>query len=80
MSVDLGIEKGNKTERGERTRIVYDMKTLPGNSGSPVLGRGGKVKAIHVAGDETADGLLRNMGQDMSWIIPTIERQIQTFN
>ena len=53
LRISWGLEK---TE--EENTIRYDNDTLPGNSGSPVIGRGGDnqaycVKGIHVRGSAT---------------------------
>jgi hypothetical protein len=49
------MKKMNENEELAKNYILYDNDTLPGNSGSPVLGRGDKslgqpysVKGIHV--------------------------------
>ena len=43
-----------------KERIFYDLMTHGGNSGSPVFGRGGKVKGIHVEGGRPGTGLGAN--------------------
>ena len=66
-----------------KERILYDLKTRGGHSGSPVLGRGGKVKGIHVEGGGpgkpgTRDGV--NKAQIMSRIIPDVKEKIKEYN
>ena len=51
----LRLDWGRETDHKVPERILYDMNTLGGNSGSPVIARGEpdqsyKVKGIHVAG------------------------------
>ena len=54
LLANLGFNSGEKTEAANNF-LFYDNDTLPGNSGSPVIGRGDKdqeqgynVKGIHV--------------------------------
>ena len=69
-----GIEEAAKKER-----ILYDLQTLGGNSGSPVLGRGGKVKGIHIqgGGPGTGDGV--NKAQIMDHIISDIKDWVKNY-
>ena len=61
-------------------RILYDLKTFQGNSGSPVFGKGLKVKGIHVNGGGPGSGLNYNKAQIMEHIISDIKKEVQEYN
>ena len=62
-------------------RLVYDMDSLGGNSGSPIIGSGAgdspaRVKAIHVQGSQGKG----NQGQTMTKIVSEIKASISKKN
>ena len=86
LRVSYGREKVVPTTTGQH--LCYDIDTLPGNSGSPIIGRGANdpevqgylgssysVKAIHVKG-----GVGTNYGQGLvnmeQWIKPAVSSVI----
>ena len=73
--VSWGIEEAVVKER-----ILYDLVTLGGNSGSPVFGRGGKVKGIHIQGGGPGTGPGVNKAQIMDHIVSGIKERVKDFN
>ena len=87
MRFDWGKEEVADNHRGwnvddarKKERILYDLTTVGGNSGSPVFGRGGKVKGIHVEGGGPGSGTDVNKAQIMGHIISDIKRKVIEYN
>ena len=76
----LRFDWGNEAlYQNEAERIRYDLTTLGGNSGSPVFGKGGKVKGIHVEGGGPGTGSDMNRAQRIDDIIFEVKKKVQEY-
>ena len=75
----LRIAYGKEMEdQGYAIRFTYD--SISGNSGSPVFGRGYKVKEIHVFGQMAEDGTKKGSAMKLSNVRKCILYAFRSFN
>lgn len=60
------VTSGKVTQNRDESHVMYDISSLHGSSGSPVLNKYGKLVAINFAGIDTTQGF--NYGVKVTWL------------